>query len=572
MKQRRHVFHSLLHAIHVSASSGLAFIALTALVWSYVLSPAWLQPVDASGYGFFAPSSFWNQRVPRYPTLHPQSEMLVASLVSQVASGGAVFDTASSAAVYTVDASVVPVPVVPSDCEGTAHHATLASEWQAVPIPFYAQPGGGSNQRMIIYQTSSGTLWEFENAYQSAGQWYACRGGKIDTASASNGTISSGQDSLGSGLSLLGGQVSVKDIQRGTIGHVMGLSLPSVSSAVSWPATGISGSGGSLPTGVRLQLDPQLDLSSLGLSPIARLVAETAQTYGFVVWGTADSIAVYGENPASFTSRGAQNPYAALGSSSLAGFPWEALRVLPMDYGQHGQSPLITSFTVSGSTIAAGEMPRFSWEANNVDECVIPGVVSNGGATGSVVGMNLHSDSQYTLTCSGPWGSTSKSVSVSVTGLPSNDPIPALSTTTISSPLSGRAVPLTFLGSDWARETVQKVAYYERQTFLMTSVAAPFELDTQLLPDGPHVLGVTVFFRDGHKEEHTVTVSIRNDRESVPASGPLSQSTPSEMRPIMLLSMSVGLFLVMFAGFVYGWRLVHPRPPKQPLSWLISYR
>lgn len=571
MKMRAH-WHRGLHAVHISMTSGLLFLVLLVVVWSFLFVPFGAQYVRAGGYGAFSSNSFWNTRIPRFPTENTSSDAIVASVSSQVSGSGVVFDTVNaSAPVYMAEISTPTVAVLPSDCDGTAEHAALAAAWQAVPIPFYAQPSAGADRRMVVYQSSTSTMWEFDHMSQSGGQWFACRGGKITGVNASSGSFSGTTGALGSGLALMGGQVTVADVNRGLIGHVMGLGLPSVGGGFVWPAGSSVSTGGTIPAGTRLQLNPLIDVDTLGLSPFAKLVAKTAQTYGFVVWGTAPMVTVYGEGENSYLTRGAPSPYSAMGSLSLAGFPWDELRALPAGYGQYGQIPTIDSFSVVPQTIPAGELPVFSWSAYNVDECAIPGVQGNLAATGTLTGKNLLSDTTFTLTCSGPWGAVSRHSDLTVTGLATNAEPPTITTTTISVSQRGSIIPLDSLLQEWAKTEVHKVAYYERDTYLMSTTRPPFEFDTMVLPDGPHVLGVRVFYRDEHEERHTVSLRVRNQPERLTLSGPLSQSTPPEYQGLVLSGVVASVLLVMAVGYWYGWRIFHPRQPKRPLSWLVSY-
>src|SRR5207244_11663659 len=75
-------------------------------------------------------------------------------------------------------------------------------------------------------------------------------------------------------------------LAAGHIDHALALDVPDARSGIfSWPAQRTDGSGGlgDLPEGARLRLDPRLDVGSLNLSPMARMMAEAAQRYGIVV-------------------------------------------------------------------------------------------------------------------------------------------------------------------------------------------------------------------------------------------------------------------------------------------------
>ena len=84
-------------------------------------------------------------------------------------------------------------------------------------------------------------------------------------------------------------------------------------------------------SGAHVRLAPDVDVNSLRLPRLTRMIAEAAQRYGLVVRGQDRAIALVGENPA----RVRENPYRKyfLGRTSqqlLANFPWDRLQVLQM--------------------------------------------------------------------------------------------------------------------------------------------------------------------------------------------------------------------------------------------------
>jgi hypothetical protein len=139
------------------------------------------------------------------------------------------------------------------------------------------------------------------------------------------------------GLPLIGGQITADELLRGEIKHVIGISIVATAkwTVVSSPANRSDGnSEGIIPEGTRFRLDPTINLDTLNLHPVAKIIAKAAQKYGFVVWDQAGAIAIRAENPLSYTQQGKANPYINL----LAGtptnqifnnFPWQNLQFLP---------------------------------------------------------------------------------------------------------------------------------------------------------------------------------------------------------------------------------------------------
>jgi hypothetical protein len=194
------------------------------------------------------------------------------------------------------------------------------------------------------------------NTAVTPGEWHAAYGGVIFGASESPGyyrdrTSASGEvleqsnwGSAATGLPLASGLITKTDIERGHIDHAVAIGLDdSGSDAIlragefAFPAQrtdGQSHAADSIPEGARLFLDPSLDLDSLDLPPLARMLAEAAQQYGLIIQDGSMATVVYAEDPAPYVRAGQPNFYRPLiGSSSLRAlgeFPWQDLEVADM--------------------------------------------------------------------------------------------------------------------------------------------------------------------------------------------------------------------------------------------------
>jgi hypothetical protein len=162
----------------------------------------------------------------------------------------------------------------------------------------------------------------------------------MDNVSTSPGyfTHSAQTDNWGAsatGLPLLGGLVTNADLQRGSITHALAMSLVETAPATfTWPAQRTDGSTFSsgitaIPEGTRFRLDPSLDVNSLRVPTIVKMLARAAQTYGIVVRDKAGSVALYGQDPKSLVT----NPWPTTFDNQypnyvLAQFPWSRLQVV----------------------------------------------------------------------------------------------------------------------------------------------------------------------------------------------------------------------------------------------------
>lgn len=309
------------------------------------ISPA----ISQAGYPVFDRRSFWYQMIPKQVDLHEKSEQYAQEFARQVKTyfGHIGINIGSySSPVYTVGPDVPTVSVALWDCwRNGFHDRKLAQDFAAVPIPPFAEPAGGTDSEMSIYQPTTGILWEFWQARKVDGGWQACWGGRMSDVSSNPGIWPNPYGTAATGLPFAPGQILAEELRQGEIRHVMGIAIVEAEEKeYSWPANRTDGTNPNkepnrIPEGLRLRLDPTIDLESLHLHPIARAIARAAQTYGFVIWDIGGSVAVRAENPKRYTTIGLPNPYPALigdtpGYGIMDRFPWDRMQFLPMNYGR----------------------------------------------------------------------------------------------------------------------------------------------------------------------------------------------------------------------------------------------
>lgn len=549
--------HRGIHALHIGLVSGLAALLIVTTGSFAVLAFLQQKRADAA-VSSFSSGSFWNAGVPTYTDLHPSSEQLVGDIVRQVGQYGAAFQKDNgSSPVYAVDNGVPTVAVEPWDC-GRGIIPGLADLWQAVPIPFYAVPSGGANPQMVIYQ--NGMVWEFGHMRKTGAQWQACTGGRIATAS--SGVFASPFGVSASGLALLGGQVSITELQSGQINHVVGLTVPQVNSHVS-PATQTSGGiAGAPPMGLRLRLDPGLSVESLGLHPVAKMIAKAAQTYGFIVWESGGSVGVTGENSISHTTRGLPDPYTSImgganGYGVLAGFPWDKLQALPVTNTSSEAIPRIHSFTTSSNKVNRDSTVTLKWSASNVSRCTIPNLADNLPASGSIITGRLLESTSFIIRCGGPSGTSSSQVTVTVTSAHKNDAQPTLDAE-LQLPYSGYANVIMDLLPPEVAARVYKVVYYEDKSYLFETAKPPFALNTERMKNGKHTLTAHLYFRDGGSEQKTVGITVLNTPETLFAT---TQSgiikAPIGIPPLLGAAGLIASAVFVYLGTRWGWHRAH---------------
>lgn len=250
----------------------------------------------------FSDDSPWNQPISENPDLHPQSAQLIEHMIRSVSPDYLWLNIQEwSIPVYEVDNTEVPfVNVSVTSING----ASTGSGWLDVfpaPIPEGAAPDRQSDAHMVILDRAQNKSWDFWHASKTDdGQWQC---GVCNTSDLSGTGVrplkgqGSGQPWFRShgaracGLPLLAGLIRPEEIAAGRIDHALYIGYPGIRSNIfTSPAStaqapskeGINHCEG-IPCGGRIQLDPNLDLNSLGLTREARIIAEALQTYGAYV-------------------------------------------------------------------------------------------------------------------------------------------------------------------------------------------------------------------------------------------------------------------------------------------------
>jgi hypothetical protein len=323
-----------------------AVLALVFGVSAIVLSACMPIAPPSAPAAPFTDASPWYQRLPPAPPIQ-SGDGYGAHLAWEVQRyyGHASLNTQTYAPTfYTVGPNQPTVVVTVSDCHnrGTIDEV-LAAQLSAVPIPDDAVIPPDADASMVIWQPSTDTVWETWKTARVNGQWQACWGGRLDHASRSIGTYEYPYGASATGISLAAGLITLDDLRSGHIRHAVAIALVHTKRGVhSWPANrrdGWSTLDGAIPEGQRLRLDPAVDLSTLPLTPIGRMVAEAMQQYGAFVRDTAGSVAVYAENPLRVMAGGQDDPYTAYYGgkpkyNQLDNIPWNQLQALPLDYGK----------------------------------------------------------------------------------------------------------------------------------------------------------------------------------------------------------------------------------------------
>jgi hypothetical protein len=307
-----------------AAPGGVAFARRPAAV----SGPAW--PGNP-----FSPTSIWNAPLGANAPLAPQSQAYAQELIRQVNRYGPWLNTYQySVPVYVVGARQPTVHVTLD-----AYGPDLQAEFNAVPLPSHAVPARGSDAELTVWQPSTNRMWDFYKLHRARHAWHASWGGFMSDASKNPGYfthsgLTNNWGATATGLPLLGGLVTFADLKRGYINHALAIALVETAPRYfAWPAQRTDGGTftrgiTAIPEGTRFRLDPSLNIDSLHLPPLDRMLAQAAQRYGIVVRDKAGAVTFVGQAPTS-----ANNPWTAVFGRQYVGnilhqFPWSHLEAL----------------------------------------------------------------------------------------------------------------------------------------------------------------------------------------------------------------------------------------------------
>lgn len=216
---------------------------------------------------------------------------------------------------------------------------TREDEWGPCPlsngprrIPADARPSAGTDGAMAVVQPD-GMVDEYWQARRAGLGWTASFGA-VNALSGSGW----GGASTGSGASRLAGVVRVAEVRDGVIDHALVVQSDTVCAGIFRPPAlktdGTSRRSDCLPEGSRLQLDPSIDLDSLGdLTPAERAVGRALQVYGaYVIDQSGAPLSMSFETAPDATAGWPGTVYTRAGLahdySGMPHLPWSALRVL----------------------------------------------------------------------------------------------------------------------------------------------------------------------------------------------------------------------------------------------------
>ena len=249
-----------------------------------------------SVYPFWSADSYWHKKIPIGAKIHPNSAQMIAWLkgVPEHHNGHPYINYASwTQALYDAYASTPKYTIYES-----GHN----KYWYNVPIPNGATSPTDSDSSVGIIDWNNRiyySLWRLQKD-PTTGKWSCGSAGawSLDgTGLTPDGTWNTGASSMG----FLGHVIRPEEIEAGVINHPLACGLKWPKATRVYPPAASRDARGStdpyaIPFGARIQLDPSINLDSLGLSRTAKIIAKAMQKYGIVVKEMAGSFCIYAEH------------------------------------------------------------------------------------------------------------------------------------------------------------------------------------------------------------------------------------------------------------------------------------
>jgi hypothetical protein len=255
-----------------------------------------LTPVAGLPCGLFPADNIWNRQIRDLP-VHPQSAAYIKSI-----GGDAVLHPDFGAGQWQGGPIGIPVTVARLGAKLVPLHFTAygdESDPGPYPVPTNAPVEGGpaakGDRHVIVVDSATCTDYELYHAQpRRDGSWNA--GSAARWPLTSNALRPAGWSSAdAAGLPILPGLVRYDEVASGTIRHAIRFTTANIQETYVWPAghsDGTSTDPNVPPMGVRLRLNPDLDLS--GFDPKTQVILRALQDYGMILADTGDRLNISG--------------------------------------------------------------------------------------------------------------------------------------------------------------------------------------------------------------------------------------------------------------------------------------
>jgi len=362
---------------------------------------------DLRGYVPFPADNPWNQDISGLPVAANSASIIAFIGASAGLKGdfGTVWEGSPIGIPYIVVAGAqAPVPIDYTDYGDE-------SDPQPMPIPANAPIEGGAasdgDRHVLVLDRDNCLLYELGRAFRVGAGWEASGGAIWDLRSNALRPWS-WTSADAAGLPIFPGLVRYDEVASGAIHHALRFTVPVTRRAYIAPATHWASSNTNAsapPMGLRVRLKAGKDLG--GFPPRMRVILEALKRYGMILADNGSTWYVSGTHDL----RWDDDEIHALGA--IKGSDLEVVDTGPVHTSHPtGSAPAIASLTATPASIAAGGSVDLAWSASDATRFFVtpsPGLVR-----GTSITVQPSATTTYTLTAQGPYGSATRTVTVTV--------------------------------------------------------------------------------------------------------------------------------------------------------------
>jgi hypothetical protein len=276
------------------------------------------------------------------------------------------------------------------------------------PIEGYPNPGSG-DRHVLVVDKSNCFLYELYSSYPQSSSWNADSGAVWDLLSDEQRPYT-WTSADAAGLPIFVGLVRYDEVAAGAINHAIRFTLPNSSAGFTPPASHWAATSTNTyapPMGTRLRLKASFDVS--GYSATNQVILNAMKKYGLILADNGSAMYISGTPD----DRWNNSDLHLLNGATAADF--DVIEISPLYTSANvptGNSPTISGFTASATTISAGAAVTLSWQVSNADYVIVSPDV--GATRGTSASVSPAATTTYTLYATNAYGQTTSSVQITV--------------------------------------------------------------------------------------------------------------------------------------------------------------
>jgi hypothetical protein len=245
----------------------------------------------------YSARSPFNRRIPSGAVVDPNSNAMVQQLAAEVtAKGWAIATKRFTPPIFYANARTRKYNV------RLTHPTQPGRFWEGVPIPNGAFASQDSDGLMTVIDRSKSCEYDFGRPQKAAdGTWTAYWLNATHTTE--DGVYDYDMAVRASGFATAAGLITPREMRAGVIQHALVFTMTNGRAggpvAPATQSDGRSSLPGAIPQGARVQLDPSLNLDTLGLTRWQKTIARALQQYGMFLADTGGAVAIFAQHAGS---------------------------------------------------------------------------------------------------------------------------------------------------------------------------------------------------------------------------------------------------------------------------------